>query len=213
MIKNLEINYTLAPREPSTINRSLQSLRQVWFKNKVKIYAEPGEYEFYDENVEMVWNEYKYWCFKNFDQVIRKAEADYIFYCQDDYVLLPWIKQEIERIINSGEDFGYYNFILHRINKCDVKVEGWNLYTRGYELCGSAFLFKKENIKKIIESDFYKHHKLTNPMNLDACIGESCKRLWLNGYIPSNSFIIHEGKSTIGHNDLLLWMHIKKDFN
>ena len=212
MIKNLEIAYTLSPREPSTINNSLQSLRQIGFKNKVKIFAEPWEYEFDDENVEMVWNDHRFGCFKNFDQVLRNCKEDYLLYTQCDYVHLLWMKQEVARIINSGDDFGYYNFILHWMSLWSINNDGWNEFTRGSELCGACYLIKKSNIQKIIESDYYKHHKLTNEMNLDACIWESCKRLRLPWFIPSSSYVIHTGKSTINHNDILLGKHIKKKF-
>lgn len=214
-MKNLEVNYTLAPRNPSTMEQSLKTLRETGFDGNVTVFAEPWSYFKKDifDNVRIIFNERKLGCFKNFDRVLEWSNAEYLLYLQDDFILRDGIMEEIDRIIESKEDFGYYNFFLSRLNLDSVKKLGWNEFTRGYELCGACFLFKKSSIKKIINHPFYINHKNTKDKNLDACIWETCKQLWLPWYIPSESYAIHIWESTIWHKDIAINKIIKKEFN
>lgn len=212
---NLSIAYTLTPRFDPTINKSIESLRNAWFTEKVYIYAEPWEYSIKDKNTELIIHEDKKGCFLNFDYLLRQHKDDeYLFYMQDDYLIRKGAKEQMEAIIKNWWDFWYYNFILDwRIGNY-VRYNGWNnVINAGWNMIWAGFLLK--NIKRILEHPFYNKH-LSNYVpkrnqQIDACIWQIWKELWLPCYIPSHSYIAHIGASTIGHSDPRLWIFFKKN--
>lgn len=204
---------TLVERKNPTINKSLNSLRASWITDKVYIYAEPWTYNIDDSNYELLMNETKKGCFINFDYSIKQSiDSDYIFTFQDDYIFRQWIKEEIERIIESKEDFLYYNFILDYRVADKIFKEWWNNTGWGWSNIWACFLFK--DIKKIINHSFYKNHLSDyapkRNQQIDSCIGQVWKELWSPCYIPSYSYVAHIWESTIWHKDDKLWVFFKK---
>lgn len=201
---------TYNPRNPETINQSIESFRQAGILDPIYVFAEPNTHEFKDNNLFIIQNTEKRGCFLNFDYMLKYFQElkEPLFTFQSDYIARQGIKEELERIEKSNEDYAYYNFILDWRSANYIKKQGWNDVKNGWYQIWACFLFK--DIQRIINHPFYQKH-LTEYVpkknqQIDACIWEVGKQLWLPCYLPSHSYIAHIWESTIGHNDKNLWV-------
>ncbi len=214
-LNNLQIACTLCPRDNPTINKSIKSLRDVWFTNTIYIYAEPWEYNIEDQNIIITIHDQNKWCFRNFDYVMNQnKENKYLFIFQDDYIFRQWIKEEIEKIISEWKDFTFYNFILDWRSATYIFQDGWNDTNIWRWLIWACFLFKDPKI--ILNHEFYINH-LTRYVprrnqQIDACIWEIWRQIDIPCYLPSKSFVAHIWESTIGHSDDKLWIFFEKTY-
>jgi len=213
MVSRIKFVVTLIEREKPTINKSIQSLRDCWINETIYIYAEPWTYQIEDNNIKLEINEVKRWCFMNFDYSIKQnKDKEYVIYFQDDYIFRQWFKEELEKIISEWKDFAYYNFILDYRVADVISRQGWNDIRNGWSNIWACYLFN--NIERIINHPFYANHLKTyipkRNQQIDACIWQIGKELWLPCYLPSYSYIAHIWESTIGHSDNKLWVFFKK---
>lgn len=203
---------TLVERQKPTINKSLKSLRDVWITDTVYIYAEPWNYNIEDNNYKLILNKTKKGCFINFDHSLKQSINGFVFSFQDDYTFRQWLKEELESIINSKQDFAYYNFILDYRVADKISKSGWNDVRNGWGNFWACFLFK--DIQRILNHPFYINHlKEYAPkrnQQIDSCIWQVGKELKLPCYLPSYSYVAHIWESTIWHRDDKLWVFFKK---
>lgn len=201
---------TYSPRKIETIDKSIQSLRDCGINDTIYIFAEPSDYQFKDTNIEIIKNQTKLWCFRNFDNMLRNIDSEYILSFQDDYIFRKGFKEELESI-DLNQEFSYYNFILDYRVANYITKEGWNDVRNGWNNIWACYLLKP---KQILESKFYNNH-LTNYVprrnqQIDSCIWEVWKELNKPCYLPSYSWIAHIWESLIWHTDEKLWEFFKK---
>ena len=205
---------TLAPREKEEVNQTIASFRKVWFKNKIHIYAEPWEYNIKYKNIELNIHKEKKGCFKNFDYTFKqliKKKTDYILILQDDFLIQKWAKKNIEKVISvQGEKFWfislntrhYWNYLEEELYK-----KWWNQNTLGWRFSPAFFLFSRWGARQIVKHPFYINHLENYKKNqqVDSCIWETCKQLWLEMYNHNPSLSIQRWEtSTLWHNPIFI---------
>lgn len=213
-MKNLFLAMTLAPRQQWEHNETIKKMREAWLNGKITIFAEPWEYEIEDENINLIIHKEKKGCFKNFDFTLKeclKTGAEYFLIMQDDCRLSPDVLKRIKKIITARWDkFGFISMNTTQIKsyiETEIYKQGWNSNEWWWWFCPAVFLFSKWWAEQIIKHSFYINHLENYVKNkqIDWCIWETCKQLWLEMYNHNPSNSIQKGKtSTIGHNGALI---------
>ena len=213
MLKNLKIAMMLAPREVEEYQKTLKRFKEILPNEKITIFAEPWEYKIKDKNFDLIIHNEKKGCFKNFDFVVRellKTDGDYFLVLQDDIFLGKDVLEKIKEVVKIREqDFWFISINTTQIKKYledEIYKNGWNANEWGWQFCPALFFFSRYWLQKIVDHEFYNNHLKNYVQNrqIDACIGETVKRLWLASYVHNPSLSIQKGRtSTIGHSGLV----------
>lgn len=200
----------LAPREKPEINQTIDAFRKAGFKQKIHIFAEPGEYDIKDKNVELEIHKEKKWCFKNFDYALKKLlekKDDYYLMLQDDFLLNKQAKKKIEQVMHlKWQDFWFINLNTRKYEdyvKHHVYKEWRNQNEIGWLFSPAFFLFSRQSAFQIINHPFYQNHRENYEKNrqVDCCVAETCKQLWLEMLVHNPSLSVQRWEtSTLWHN-------------
>lgn len=204
----LTISIITTPREPQTLNVSVNSLKKAGYNGRIRIFAEPGQYLLNLGSVDFHINSELQGAFKNFDYALKTMHMtslyDYVMIASDDIIYHPDFLTLVNSVAEKKEKNKVYSFLTVR-NMPNVKEvcknHGWNVCNNGFDtFWGGLFLFNKWQIEKITTHDFYGNHLKTHKQAIDACIAETCKQLGFTMYLhnPSPTYTI--GKiSTCNH--------------
>lgn len=209
---------TLAPRPNPTINECLKAIRDAGFNEKIYIFAEPGDYQIEDENVEVRTNIVKLWCFKNYNNMVEQLlelDVEYIATRQDDFIIKPEAYDKFMDMIDHPCTFWYFSYHTRpRLSKYVTK-NWWNNIMLWRQAWWMEYVFRKDVLQAIINHPFYQSHLLTYKKNqqIDACVSEVLKQMNLPNYYHNPSLSTHRWESTIWHIDNIMGddMHIKFD--
>lgn len=203
------------PRDIDTITPTIRSIRKR-YNWLIIVQQEPWSVKQYTtKKKKVIKNKKQLWCFKNHNQLIQNllnTKSKYIFLAQDDFVYNSKCWKIIQDIILKHEQnnipFWYYCFYTNEIYKNAIKKNWRNQIPTSFEFSYQvSHLFHRDILLKITEHSFYKNHleNYTKNKQVDACISEVCRLLWLPTYYhnPSLSKHIWASHSTIWHRNIL----------
>ena len=204
----IEVAIITAPRNSSTLNKSVRSLRYAGFNDVITIYAEPGQYE-PTVGTNLLKNKKKLGCFGNYHNALSNTvltDKPYVLILSDDFI---YTRLTYKKITNDAQKFGQFGYMALFTPKgmthppCNLRKKRWSAINMGWKTSfGGQYLIRTEVARKILEHDFYKQHleNYTQNQQIDHCIPEVCYQMELDQWYHNPSLCQHIGlESTIGH--------------
>lgn len=209
----LKIWITLAPREESTIEQCVSSIRKQWYKEDIYVFCEPWAEVPKNMGLVEIQNKRQLWCMGNYHNAlswmyekffgahIRIMQDDMVM-CEDlqlieDFFSVKWDNAVLNTFHNSRKEYEHRTYYKKWFNVC---TDSWYLWW-------ASFVMSTKVVLKLLKNHFYRNHLYTYEKNkqVDAAVGKSLEIEDISIRTHNPSIVKHIGShSTIWHNDLMV---------
>lgn len=216
------VGLTTSPRETSTIQETLSSLRASGW-DSLMIFAEPGSTLPPDVPADqVVWRTRQMGAWGNFylglsELYFSDPHADAYFMSQDDAVFPKGLKDYLEESLWPHPDTGVVS--LHTpSHHAESDVVGFFSRDIGWDAWGAmGFVFSNNSARALLRDGRVLNHRqrgIGNGMhNVDSVVGDWCKRRRLRYFLHAPSLCQHTGEtSTLWKHASLAGQRVASDF-